>query len=135
MIDYIYSGYAVDLSFPDAIYVDPEVGKTYDLIEIPVVEVLPSECFHVKGSWMITSLCSTSYIDANILNEPHKLTYGWVYYSTDKEKCKQFVSDIRKKNMEYLDKVCRFKSAKLPDSYTPYADPFTGDKHECKSVK
>lgn len=114
--EYMYAGYAVDLtelSIEDIMYFDLKVEGIYNLIRIPVLEVLPFSRFHLKGKWKISTFNSVSHMESYMIDTPHRLTYGQVYYSLEEESCKRFVSNIRKKNNEYIDKLRKLRSSRV----------------------
>ena len=115
--DYLYSVYIPDIidsrtKTPQNVTVDFSDEGIYNKHKIILGTEKESlvKFIHIEDTLMLGPDYSTSFFEEKDLDKVHKLRYGKVYYSLDKEKVKEIGSNWAKENIEKIDSYIKILS-------------------------
>ncbi len=94
---HLYSGYFSNNTIP----------FRFELSEMPIKMVYEDGTIETKYPYFTSSLYSTNYFggrSGNVLEKEYQLTFGKVFYSKDKGKCREWLEDIYKREQDRISK-------------------------------
>ena len=94
---HLYSGYFSNNTVPFRL----------ELSEMPIKKIYADGTIETQYPYFISPVCSTHYFGGRSgknLEEEYQLNFGKVFYSTDKEKCWEWLKEIYKNEQDRIVK-------------------------------